>query len=166
MSLSPLPEAAQRLIARLRLKPHPEGGFYRETYRCARRIPGRRFPGGRSFSTAILFLLPRGGLSRLHRIRSDEVWHLYSGGPLAVAEIDPVSGRARRTKLWAGRVQHAVQAGTWFGAYLEPGVDFALVGCTVAPGFDFRDFELGGRDRLLRRFPSARPLISRLLPGR
>jgi hypothetical protein len=81
--------ALQRLVRLRRLKAHPEGGFYRETYRSQGRIPGRKFPGGRSFSTAILFLLPKGCVSRLHRIKSDELWHFYSGGPLIVVELDP-----------------------------------------------------------------------------
>jgi len=158
------PRAAQRLVRLLRLKPHPEGGFYRETYRAAGRIPGRRSPGGRSFCTAILFLLLRGGVSRLHRIKSDELWHFHAGGPLLVVELDPKTGRARRTELGGRRVQHVVKAGTWFGAALAPGAGYALVGCTVAPGFEFRDLELGDRTRLLRRYPKARKLIAHLLP--
>ena len=153
---------ARRLIKLLRLKPHPEGGFYRETYRAAGRFPGKSFPGGRNYSTAILFLLPRGEVSRLHRIKSDEVFHLYAGGPLFVEELDPASGRTRRIKLDSGKVQHVVKAGTWFGASLAPSADFALAGCTVAPGFDFADFELGGKAALLRKYPAARKLIERL----
>jgi hypothetical protein len=148
--------AARRLIRLLRLKPHPEGGFFRETYRAAR---GR---GGRCASTAILFLLPRGSVSRLHRIQSDEVWHFYSGGPLFVVELG--KGGVRRTKLGAGRFQHVVRAGTWFGAELARGSEYALVGCTVAPGFEFRDFELGERAGLLESFPRCRAVVERLLP--
>lgn len=156
--------AARRLVRLLRLQPHREGGFFRETYRCAERFPGRAFPGGRSISTAILFLLPAGAVSRLHRIRSDEVWHFHAGGPLTVVELDPVSGRTRRTTLGTGRCQHVVRAGTWFGAELAPGTEYALVGCTVAPGFDYRDFELADREALLRAFPRRRAAIERLLP--
>ncbi len=155
--------SAKRLIRLLRLKPHPEGGFFRETYRAAGRIPGRKFPGGRSYSTAILFLLPKGRVSRLHRIKSDELWHFYSGGPLIVVELDPASGRAHRTALGGRRFQYVVKAGTWFGACLGPGADYALVGCTVAPGFEFMDFEMGRREGLLRRFPKSRGMIERLL---
>jgi predicted cupin superfamily sugar epimerase len=155
---------ARRLIRFMRLKSHPEGGFFRETYRAAGRIPGRRFPGGRRLATAILFLLPKGCVSRLHRIKSDELWHFYSGGPLVVVELDVKSGRARSTRLGRGRVQHVVKAGTWFGAGLGPGADYALAGCTVAPGFEFRDFELGRREELLRRFPKARRVVERFLP--
>jgi len=111
-----------------------------------------------------LFLLPKGCISRLHRIKSDEFWHFYSGGPLVVVELDPKSGRTRSTTLGPGKVQYVVKAGMWFGARLGPGVEFALVGCTVAPGFEFRDFELGRREELLRRFPRGRAVIESLLP--
>jgi len=110
-----------------------------------------------------LFLLPKGCVSRLHRIKSDELWHFYSGGPLIVVEFDAKSGRTRSTRLGPGRVQHVVKAGVWFGARLGPGADYALVGCTVAPGFDFRDFEMGRKDELLRRFPKSRKAIDGLL---
>ena len=147
------------------LKPHPEGGFFRETYRAAGRIPGKKFPGGRSFSTAILFLLSKGCVSRLHRIKSDELWHFYAGGPLMVVELDPKTGRTRSTRLGPGKVQHVVKAGDWFGARLGAGADYALVGCTVAPGFEFRDFEMGRREELLRKFPRSRRVIERLMPA-
>jgi len=155
---------APDLVRLLRLKAHPEGGFYRETYRCEGRFPGSRFPGGRSYSTAILFLLTRGCVSRLHRIKSDELWHLYSGGPLIVVELDPKRGRVRNVKLGPRKFQHVVKAGTWFGAMLESGADYALAGCTVAPGFEFRDFELGCRKKLMRRFPRSRGIIERFCP--
>ncbi|MBI5241018.1 MAG: cupin domain-containing protein [Elusimicrobia bacterium] len=149
--------AAKQLIRALRLRPHPEGGFFRETYRAARSRDGR------SASTAILFLLPRGCVSRLHRIKSDELWHFYSGGPLVVVEL--TKSGVRRTRLGAGRFQHVVGAGTWFGAELARGADCALVGCTVAPGFEFRDLEMGRRDDLLRMFPRSRRVIGRLIPA-
>lgn len=158
------------LVARLDLKPHPEGGFYRETYRSPGVVPraalGPAFGGDRAHATAILFLLPAGAKSRLHRIKSDELWHFHLGGPLTVASISP-SGAVSETilgpDLSAGhQLQHAVPAGSWFGAYPGLGAAFSLVGCTVSPGFDFADFELGRRDELLREFPRARGLIERL----
>src|SRR5690242_3893946 len=108
------------LIERLQLTPHPEGGYFRETYRAAESIGAtalpRRFSGERSISTAIYFLLEAGQCSHLHRIRSDEVWHFYAGDPLDVVEIDAVGG-LRTTRLGAGAVyQHVVPAGVWFGA--------------------------------------------------
>jgi len=152
---------AEDLIRIYNLKPHPEGGFYRETYKSAGKTGD-----GRNFSTAIYFLLPAGHKSRMHRIKADELWHFYLGGPLVVGEISP-AGLAERTALGpdaAGGqvVQHIVPAGSWFGAYPEKGTKFSFVGCTVSPGFEFADLELGGRAALLREFPRAAELIERL----
>ena len=151
---------AEEIIATLGLTPHPEGGFYRETYRAAGRF------GRHHFATAIYFLLPRGYKSALHRIKSDEVWHHYLGGPLHVAEITPqglVKDTLIGSDLAAGeRPQYVVEAGHWFGSYPDGSSDFALVGCTVSPGFEFSDFEMGRRDELLRAFPHARDLIIKL----
>lgn len=150
------------IIERLDLKPHPEGGYYRESYRAEGKIAG----SGRSYSTAIYYLLEGEARSRLHRIASDEVWHFYMGDPLVVAEIDP-SGSLKETTLGtdlkAGQsLQHVVPARRWFGAYLPKGSGYSLVGCTVAPGFDFADFEIGNREELLRRYPEAKAAIDRL----
>jgi predicted cupin superfamily sugar epimerase len=152
--------SASDLVRILQLTPHPEGGFFRETYRAEGRS------GSRSASTAIYFLLPQGHVSRLHRIRSDEVWHLYLGGPLDIVELQ-ANGPAKVTRLGLDlnrdeRPQHVVPGGTWFGSMPAPGVPFALVGCTVAPGFEFDDFEMGSRDALLTEFPQARDLIMKL----
>lgn len=158
------------LVKKLRLRPHPEGGFFRETYRAplllSRAALPRRYRGARPASTSILFLLPSGAVSRLHRIASDEVWHFHLGGPLVIVELGR-GGRARRTTLGPNpsrghRLQHVVRAGTWFGARPAPATPFSLVGCTVAPGFDFADFEMGNRAGLLREFPSARAEVLRL----
>lgn len=141
---------------------HPEGGYFRETYRAEGVIPGT----GRNFSTAVYYLLAAGQRSRLHRLKSDELWHFYLGGPLAVEQLFP-DGRTETVLLGqdaaAGqRLQHAVPAGCWFGAWPAEGTAFSLVGCTVAPGFDFADFELGDRERLLKAFPGAADLIRKL----
>lgn len=162
--------ATERLAATLGLLPHPEGGHYRETYRAtettdAGALP-ERFGGARSHSTAIYFLLAAGERSKLHRIRSDEVWHLYDGGPLLIISISP-AGDLTRTMLGrnlaAGEVpQHVVAAGHWFGALPADGASHALCGCTVAPGFDFNDFELARRDALLAAFPGHRHWILQL----
>jgi predicted cupin superfamily sugar epimerase len=162
---------AQRLIARLALEKHPEGGYYRETYRSEESIPAKnlpeRFSGGeRSFSTAIYFLLADEDYSALHRIKSDEVWHFYAGGPLLIHELDQ-SGRYSRHRLGGEcredvTFQVVLKAGCWFGATLEKPDTFALVGCTVSPGFDFRDFEMADRGELLRIFPVDREIIEKL----
>lgn len=148
------------LIKDLGLKPHPEGGWYRETYRSR---AGLRTPRGRrSLCTAILFLLEEGQVSRLHRIKSDELWHFHAGGPLRVSAIRP-DGKSESALLGPGHgCQHLVPAGRWFGAAPEKGAGYSLAGCTVSPGFDFRDFELGSREELLRRFPRAAKIIREL----
>lgn len=150
------------LIRLYKLKKHPEGGYFRESYRAKGKIAGM----GRNYSTAIYFLLSAGERSQLHRIKSDEVWHFYLGGPLELAQIFP-DGRTRKVVLgqdtFSGqKLQHVVPAGSWFGACTAKGTKFSLVGCTVAPGFEFADFELGDRAKLLKRFPRASALIKRL----
>ena len=127
--------------------------------------------------------MPRGSVSRLHRIRSAEVWHFYLGEPLTVYELSPTTGVEKRTLLGSDvltgqALQHVVPAGAWFGSHLAadagaaagpaaappPGDsrDYALVGCTVAPGFDFADFEMAKRADLLQTFPHAAADIARL----
>jgi len=166
-------------IERLGLAPHPEGGYFRETYRAAESIPAEglpaRFTGPRTFSTAVYYLLQGDDVSALHRIAADEVWHHYAGAQLALTIIDP-GGRLTTPVLGADAergesFQLVVPAGAWFGATLARAADapepddaaaFTLVGCTVAPGFEFADFELGRRGELLRRYPQHRALIERL----
>jgi predicted cupin superfamily sugar epimerase len=162
---------AEELIERLELTRHPEGGWYRETYRSGEVIQGsalpERFTGDRSFSTAIIFLLSPGEISALHRLKTDEIWHFYTGAPLTVHVITP-EGEYRPVKLGpdiaAGdRFQFVVPAGCWFGAEVAAGnAGYSLVGCTVAPGFDFADFEMGSRAALLKQFPRQREILQRL----
>jgi predicted cupin superfamily sugar epimerase len=154
-------------IAHLGLSPHPEGGCFRETYRSPEQIPHAglppRFPGARAFSTAITFLLQNDDFSALHRIKADEVWHFYAGSTLRITVIDP-AGALSHILLGAdpsagATPQAVVPAGCWFGASLIDKTSFALVGCTVAPGFDFADFEMGERETLLAAFPQHRDAI-------
>jgi len=164
------------LIETLRLRPHPEGGFYRESYRAPESIAAGalpdRFGGDRAFSTAIYFLLRGDQVSTLHRLRCDEVWHFYVGAPLELVEIT-AGGRLAVTRLGpdvtAGQLPQAVvPAGRWFGARLaEPRPDaFALAGCTVAPGFDFADLEMARRDELIAAHPRHEAIIRALTrPG-
>ncbi len=116
--------------------------------------------------TAIYYLLAAGMKSKLHRIASDELWHFYKGGPLTVAVIHPdgsVEENVLGPDLLGGhKAQLAVRAGCWFGAFPNPDTEYSFVGCTVAPGFDFEEFELGERDVLLSQFPKARALIEML----
>ena len=166
------PSAAE-LVTSLDLCRHPEGGWFRETYRSTEAIPAaalpERFGGERSFATSIYFLLEKGDLSALHRIRSDEQWHFYAGTTLHVQVItrqgEHLTMRLGRDLSAGESFQAVVPAGSWFGAEPAGTGDFALVGCTVAPGFDFADFEMGERDELLRLYPAHAELIRRLTRG-
>ena len=136
--------AAAELIQHLKLQPHPEGGHYRETYRAREQVATPRGP--RPASTAILFLLATGQCSHWHRIASDEAWHHHGGSGLLIYELCH-AGRVRLTRLGLNlatgeRPQHVVPAGSWFAAEPVGESPWSLVSCTVAPGFDFADFEL------------------------
>jgi predicted cupin superfamily sugar epimerase len=135
-----LPSAAD-IIARLELKPHPEGGYYRETFRDS-----RVDADGRAASTAILFLLARGERSHWHRIDAVEVWHYYAGAALVLQIADGEDRRSIRlgSDLTAGEVPQALVPAQAWQAATSCG-DWTLVGCTVAPGFDFAKFELAPR---------------------
>lgn len=154
---------AKDYISHLGLLPHPEGGFYKETYRSAESIEFTGFEGKRNVCTAIYFLIEKGNFSALHRIKSDEVWHFYAGDALEVIEIDEsgeVISTAVGNDVASGQVpQYMVKAGRWFGSRVLEVGSFSLVGCTVAPGFDFRDFEMESRDALLAKFPEHSKLI-------
>ena len=158
-------------IERYHMQQHPEGGYFAETYRAAEQVPHAalpdRFGGNRSFSTAIYFLLESHQYSALHRIQADELWHFYAGDPLEVFVIHPASGALEIIRLGpdpeAGEVfQAVVSAGAWFGSRPAAGAAYSLVGCTVAPGFDFADFELADRAVLLAEFPQYEELIRQL----
>ena len=159
---------AQYWIHHLGLSPHPEGGYYRVTYKAdlniARSVLPSSYQGDRSASTAIYFLLDEGNFSAFHRIPSDEVWHFYAGSSLVVYVIDP---EGNYSELHLGDdsdevFQAVVKAGCWFASRVKNAAGFALVGCTVAPGFDFADFELAARSELIRTFPAHRKLIEEL----
>ena len=152
MSSAPLPDrpTAAELISALQLTSHPEGGHYRETYRSSEQVQTSQ--GLRAASTAILFLLAAGEHSSWHRITSDEVWHHHGGGGLVIYELCG-AGRTRCTRLGLDlesgeRPQHVVPAGSWFAAEPLGSCAWSLVSCTVAPGFDFRDFELAQAHQL------------------
>lgn len=158
---------AEEIIAALGLRPHPEQGFFVETYRSPLALTGLPVGGPRAASTAIYFLLtadqPR---TLLHRLRWDELYHLYEGGPMEVLLLRE-DGRAEVQRLGldlrAGeRPQLVIPAGTWFGAELCAGASHVLFGCTVAPGFDFADFELAEGPELLSRYPDQSARIARM----
>ena len=154
----------------LGLQPHPEGGFFVETYRSdgCHVAEDEKFPAERSFATAIYFLVPAGEFSALHRIQSDEVWHFYYGMPLEIVVLERGVLEVKRLGLDLDRgeaPQHVVARGAWFGASVAADSGYCLVGCTVAPGFDFRDFELARRADLELVYPQHRDLIERYTRG-
>src|SRR5690348_2628339 len=151
--------SADELIKRLNLKPHPEGGYFSETYRSSGTIQSSSTgQKDRAFSTAIYYMLVEGSRSRFHRLSSDEVFHFYMGDPVTWVLL----GMEGAKKVVLGndlkkgqQFQLVIPAGTWFGGYLNEGGKYALMGTTVAPGFDFADFVLAKREELLRLFPIA-----------
>lgn len=172
---------ARTLIGRLGLEPHPEGGYYRETHRDATHVARVQAataadvaqPSARAASTAIYYLLCDGAYSAWHRIDADEVWHFYAGEPLDVHMIDE-AGVLKTHRLGNAlndegvTYQAVVPAGCWFAAEcVSPHSDasFALVGCTVAPGFEFSAFELADTAALVVRYPAHAALLRRLGPG-
>ncbi len=162
---------AEEVIRRLNLQPHPrEGGWFRETYRADEHVPANalppRYSGSRSAGTAIYYLLTPDTISPLHRLASDEIFHFYLGGPVRMLQLFP-DGRGTTLvlgqDLTAGQtLQVVVPRGVWQGCFLESGGAFALMGCTVAPGFEYVDYEDANREDLLVRYPAHAEMIRRL----
>ena len=159
-----------QLIKQYQLQSHPEGGWYKETYKSTEQIAQgalpQRFYGSRAFSTAIYFLLEQGNFSAFHRIKSDECWHFYAGDPLLVYVLQQ-DGVLQIIELGndisTGQVfQYVVPANSWFASRPAPSAAFSFVGCTVAPGFDFADFELADAYVLAAAFPQHRAIIQEL----
>jgi predicted cupin superfamily sugar epimerase len=160
---------AKYWIEKLQMEPHPEGGYFRQTYRADLILPQQSLPGfagARAASTAIYFLLEDRNFSAFHRLKSDEVWHFYAGAALDVHVLDAEGKHAvisLGTDLEAAQLPQAVvRAGCWFGSHVQHWTGWALVGCTVAPGFDFADFELGKREELEKDFPQHREIVRKL----
>lgn len=153
---------------KLDLIQHVEGGAYREVYRSESKLPQstltNEHKGDRNISTSIYFLLEHGEFSAFHRIASDELWHHYDGTTLYVYEIKS-DGELVTHKLGKGEgalPQAVIPAGSWFASRVEEENGFALCGCTVAPGFDFEDFELADRSPLQELYPQHKELIGTL----
>jgi len=156
-------------INHLELQPHPEGGYYKELYRSSESISSAalpdRFKGDRSFSTSIYFLLRSEDRSVFHRIKSDELWHFYQGSTLLIYILQENELKILKlgSNLEKGEsLQVVIPANCWFGSHVEQQNSFALCGCTVAPGFDFRDFEMADRRDLLKKYPGLEKEIIRL----
>jgi len=155
-------------IEKLNLIPHPEGGYFREVYRSDELLKNglpNRYKGSRAFSTSIYFLLKGNQKSLLHKLKSDEVWHFYDGSSVKLYTIDSegkVLQRLLGKNIDAGEsMQLVIKKGYWFCADLSDENSFSLFGCTVAPGFDFSDFELGKRKELMQLYPQHEELIKR-----
>lgn len=160
---------AAEIIKHLGLARHPEGGYYREIYRAGESIGKEELPerytGDRAFSTAIYFMLTDDDISAFHKIRSDETWHYYAGNSLTLYQIDR-SGELQTKRLGMNiangeRPQITIEKETYFGARINDG-GFCLMGCTVAPGFDFADFEMPSRELLLQKYPQHKEIIKML----
>lgn len=159
---------ADEVIAFLQLQPHPvEGGFFRETYRSAGSLA--RDGASRSISTAIYYLLTPKTVSALHRLPGDEVFHFYAGDPVRMLQLWPDGSTRTLTlgaDLKAGQVpQLVVPGGVWQGSVLVDGGSWALLGATMAPGFDYADYTSGDRAELMARYPAERAMIERLTPA-
>jgi predicted cupin superfamily sugar epimerase len=158
---------ARELIETLALTPHPERGYYSETHRAAARVTTQGHASDRAASTAIYFLISaEQPITFLHRLASDEVFHLYEGGPLDVLRLLP-DGTWDVPRLGLDlqrgeRPQLVIPRGTWFGTELDPAASHCLIGCTVAPGFEFTDFKLADAAALLRQYPGAQARIRRM----
>ena len=160
---------ARSLITELELQPHPEGGWFREVFRSAGRLQPSALPerylGSRAYATSIVYLLETGEVSRFHRLRSDELWHFYEGAPLLLHTLSDNGDHTVRTlgrDLRNGeQFMLPVPQDVWMAAEVRSAPGYSLLGCTVAPGFDFSDFELGKRADLLAAFPAQNSIIER-----
>ncbi len=160
---------AQYWIDLLKLSKHPEGGYFKEVYRADEFVNKKslpdRYTSFRSFSTSIYFLLQSHEFSAFHRLKSDEIWHFYEGSAITIYAISP---DGTLTKTFIGnspekgeRFQLLIPKGFWFAAILNTSDSYALVGCSVSPGFDFEDFEMGKRSDLEKQFPQHKDIIGK-----
>jgi len=163
-------KSVENIIRALKLKKHPEGGFFRETYRSSDRIEkdnlDKKYSGFRNYSTSIYFLLTSEHFSAFHRIKQDEIWHFYKGSAIHLHMISP-QGQYYVQKIGSdldqGEVpQYVVKGETWFAAEVIEQNSYTLIGCTVSPGFSFEDFELKSRNELVALYPRHEAIICRL----
>lgn len=156
---------AEYFINKLDLKKHPEGGYYRENYRHSQKLVNTE-KSERSIATSIYFLLQSNDISAFHQLKSDEIWYFHAGSPLAIYTID--AGKKLNETVLGLNIENyehpqiVLQNGTIFGAKVKTPDSFTLLGCMVAPGFDFQDFKLYSRKELLELFPGYRNIIMEL----
>jgi hypothetical protein len=157
---------SNEIIKRLELQPHPEGGYFKETYRSRGVLHDPLYQGKRNYSTAIYYLLCNGDLSAFHRIKQDEIWHYYLGATL---ELHLISQSGNHQVVYIGHniiegevPQFVVKGGDYFAARVVENGDYSLVGCTVSPGFDFTDFDMPPANDLKRQFPQHSKIIEQM----
>ena len=160
---------SEEIIKKLNLSKHPEGGYYIETYRSEGIIPGSALPriysGDRNHATLIYYMLVGNDISCFHKLKSDEIWHFYYGSPVLIYVIN--KNGELKTILLGKEIEkkeqfhYVIKAGDWFGAEVADKSSFALMGCTVCPGYHFDDSEIAKRELLLKQFPEHRDLIMR-----
>lgn len=163
---------ASEITELLKLTPHPqEGGYFAEIYRSEQQLPAEVLQGrvdeSRSLATSIYYMLTPDTFSSMHRLKFDEVFHFYLGDSVTMINLFP-DGHSETITLGSDlrhgeRIQRVVPQDVWQGSFLVPGGQFALMGTTVSPGFDYRDYEAGEADSLIRQYPKSAPLISRLV---
>ena len=162
--------SAKRIIETLNLIPHPEGGYFKENYRSKGVIKNNSLDfdadGERNYSTSIYFLLNENDFSAFHKIRQDEIWHFYAGSTLLLHTINP-NGNYNLIRIGNNLengdfFQFVVPAGTWFASEVENKTSYSFCGCTVSPGFDFRDFEMPSGKTLSKIYPEHQEIIKRL----
>jgi predicted cupin superfamily sugar epimerase len=160
----------ETIVAKLDLKPHPEGGYFKETYRSSGVINSvsldARYNGERNYSTCIYFLLTSDNFSAFHRIKQDEIWHFYDGSPIRLHMITEAGVHTEHIigkNISHGELpQFVVPGGCWFASEVLNKNSYSLTGCTVSPGFSFEDFELKFRKELTALFPHLESIIERL----
>jgi uncharacterized protein len=163
-------DTADFWIKNLQLLPHPEGGYFREVFRSPETISAgalpERYKSEHSFATSIYFLLKSDQISTFHRLKSDEIWYFYDGSPITVYIIDKEGKLSQnivgRNILNNEQLQLVIPHECWFAAKVVRKDSYTLVGCNVAPGFDFNDFELAEKSELIECFPQHQELISKM----
>ena len=155
-------------INKLNLKEHPEGGYFVETYKSEKFVNLPEYGGPRHACTAIYYLLAGDQFSLFHRIKSDEMWHFYAGGSLSLQIIQGQGNNSKLIEIILGSridyketFQAVIKAGSWFAASLIDHNSYSLVGCTVSPGFDYRDWELGSVEMLSKMYPQHKSVIEK-----
>jgi len=160
----------EEIIEKFDLSPHPEGGYFKETYRSSGEIDKNSLPqsyqGNRNYATCIYFLLTSDTFSAFHKIKQDEIWHFYAGAPIKlyiISEEGVYSEQIIGTNFSEGQIpQFVVPGNHWFAAKTITNNDYSFAGCSVSPGFDFKDFELPGRKELIAKFPEHKEIITGL----